>query len=120
MARQSPYTTLGVDRAATAGEIKRAFHGLSKRVPGGHPDKNGGTPEANAAWQPVQAAYELLADALERPQYDRTGRWPDERPQGRATVQVTKTIRHQPRASLSLSASIHLNVLNNSDNRMCL
>jgi hypothetical protein len=47
----------------------------------------------------LQAAYELLSKPLEHAEYDRTGRWPDERPQGRATVQEGREDKRRRRRS---------------------
>jgi curved DNA-binding protein CbpA len=60
------YETLGIERDATAAEIKSAYRTASKRT---HPDA-GGTAEAFRA---VQLAYDVLSDPQRRLHYDATG-----------------------------------------------
>jgi curved DNA-binding protein len=52
---QNPYQILGVDRNATADEIKRAYRRLASKH---HPDKGGD----KAKFQEIQAAYEQLTN----------------------------------------------------------
>jgi curved DNA-binding protein len=59
----NPYQTLGVDRAATADQIKQAYRRLAMKH---HPDKGGDLRQ----FQEIQAAYELLSDPQKRSQYD--------------------------------------------------
>lgn len=58
---QNPYQTLGVDRNATADEIKRAYRRLASQH---HPDKGGD----KGRFQEIQAAY----DAITNPRSDTT------------------------------------------------
>ena len=57
------YTTLGVDRSATAEEIKRAYRRLASQH---HPDRGGDTKK----FQDIQVAYDTLSDATKREAYD--------------------------------------------------
>lgn len=57
------YQTLGVDRTATADEIKQAYRRLAKEH---HPDKGGDT----ARFQEIQQAYDTLGDQSKRSAYD--------------------------------------------------
>jgi curved DNA-binding protein len=57
------YATLGVQKTASADEIKRAFRKLASQH---HPDKGGDT----AKFQSIQAAYDTLGDAAKRAAYD--------------------------------------------------
>jgi molecular chaperone DnaJ len=57
------YQTLGVQKTATADEIKRAFRKLASQH---HPDKGGDT----AKFQEIQAAYEVLGESAKRAAYD--------------------------------------------------
>ncbi|MDP6601436.1 MAG: DnaJ C-terminal domain-containing protein [Phycisphaerales bacterium] len=63
------YETLGVDRSATAEEIRKAYRRLARKY---HPDVN---KEADAAtkFAEVQEAYDILSDAEKRKSYDRFG-----------------------------------------------
>lgn len=57
------YETLGVDRNASAEEIKRAYRKLASQH---HPDKGGD----KTKFQEVQAAYDTLSDDYKRAEYD--------------------------------------------------
>ena len=69
------YTTLGVARNASQDEIKRAFRKLASQH---HPDKGGDT----ARFQQIQAAYDVLGDAVKRQQYDNPGPFNGQNPFG--------------------------------------
>lgn len=58
------YKTLGVDRSASADEIKRAFRKLAMQH---HPDRGGD----EARFKEIQAAYDVLGDPQRRAEYDR-------------------------------------------------
>lgn len=62
------YTTLGLDRRCTLAQVRAAYRVLAKRH---HPDVNGGSPEAAAQTQALNAAHEVLSDATRRRAYDR-------------------------------------------------
>lgn len=62
------YRVLGVDRAATAEEIKRAFRAIARQT---HPDMNPGDPESAARFREAAEAYEVLSDPDTRRRYDR-------------------------------------------------
>ena len=63
------YAMLGIARGASADDVKRAYHSLSKRW---HPDKNPEhTTEAEAIFKAVKLAYETLSDADKRRRYDK-------------------------------------------------
>lgn len=64
------YKTLGVDRSASADEIKRAYRKLAAKH---HPDKNKDNPEAAELFSKVGEAYEVLSDKDKRAKYDRLG-----------------------------------------------
>lgn len=60
---QDHYQTLGVDRTASADEIKRAYRRLASQH---HPDKGGD----KTRFQQIQQAYDVLGDHSRRQQYD--------------------------------------------------
>ncbi len=61
------YIVLGVERGSPAGEIKRAYRRLARRL---HPDINPGDGEAEARFRQVLDAYETLMDPDRRRRYD--------------------------------------------------
>ncbi len=60
------YADLGVDRGASADDIKRAYRKAARRL---HPDVNPG-PEAEEQFKKVSQAYDVLSDAEKRRAYD--------------------------------------------------
>ena len=61
------YIVLGVERGAAAGDIKRAYKRLARRL---HPDINPGDREAEVRFRQVLDAYETLIDPDRRRRYD--------------------------------------------------
>src|SRR6187549_1022794 len=68
------YILLGVEREATAGDIKRAYKRLARRF---HPDINPGDRMAASQFRQIAEAYETLIDPERRRRYDTSGR-PDQ------------------------------------------
>ncbi len=66
------YEVLGVDKGASADEIKKAYRKLAKKY---HPDLNPGdkAKEAEAKFKEASEAYEVLSDDSKRQRYDRFG-----------------------------------------------
>ena len=64
------YEVLGIDRNASASEIKKAYRKLAKKY---HPDTNPGDKEAEAKFKEVTEAYEILSDSEKKAQYDQFG-----------------------------------------------
>lgn len=62
------YELLGIDRLADLESIKRAYRTLAKEL---HPDVNSGDEAAAERFKQITAAYNLLADAKKRSEYDR-------------------------------------------------
>src|SRR5271170_2092738 len=65
---RDPYDVLGVDRKASAGDIKSAYRRLAKKL---HPDANKNDPKAASRFSELNAAHELLADEDKRKAFDR-------------------------------------------------
>jgi molecular chaperone DnaJ len=64
------YDTLGVDRSASAAEIKKAYRKLAMQH---HPDRNAGDKEAEEKFKAAAEAYEVLSDTEKRKIYDQYG-----------------------------------------------
>jgi len=64
------YKILGVDRAATEKEIKRAFRRLAREH---HPDVNPNNPKAEERFKEINEAHEVLSDPDKRRKYDQLG-----------------------------------------------
>ena len=70
MNKRDYYKVLGVERAASAQDLKRAYRTLAKRY---HPDLNPGDLVAESEFKAVAEAYQVLQDAQRRTAYDRFG-----------------------------------------------
>jgi molecular chaperone DnaJ len=70
MNKKDYYEVLGVDKKATADEIKKAYRKLAKEH---HPDKNAGDKEAEEKFKEISEAYEILSDDGKKAKYDRFG-----------------------------------------------
>lgn len=64
------YEVLGVEKTATAEEIKKAYR---KKAIQYHPDKNPGDKEAEEKFKEAAEAYEVLSDPQKRARYDQFG-----------------------------------------------
>jgi curved DNA-binding protein len=64
------YAVLGVDKTATAQEIKKAYRKLAVQY---HPDKNPGDKQAEERFKEISEAYAVLSDSEKKQQYDQFG-----------------------------------------------
>ena len=64
------YIVLGLERAATLSDIKRAYKRLARKY---HPDINPGDRVAAAQFRQIAEAYETLSDPDRRRRYDTAG-----------------------------------------------
>lgn len=70
MAKRDYYEVLGVDKNASADEIKKAYRKLAVKY---HPDKNPGDKEAEERFKEAAEAYSVLSDADKKAKYDQFG-----------------------------------------------
>src|SRR4051812_7231422 len=64
------YLLLGLDRGASASDVKRAYKRLARRY---HPDINPGDRMAASQFRQIAEAYETLIDPDRRRRYDTVG-----------------------------------------------
>lgn len=64
------YEVLGISRACTVIEIKKAYRKLARQY---HPDVNNGDSEAEEKFKEMSEAYAVLSNEQKRRQYDRHG-----------------------------------------------
>ena len=64
------YAVLGVERTASAEEIKKAYRKLAMA---NHPDRNNGSKEAEERFKDITEAYDVLREPQKRAAYDRYG-----------------------------------------------
>src|ERR1700743_742315 len=64
------YQVLGVERTASADEVKKAYRKLAVKF---HPDKNPGDKAAEDKFKELGEAYEIISNPDKRAAYDRFG-----------------------------------------------
>ena len=70
MAKRDYYEVLGVDKSASANDIKKAYRKLAIQY---HPDKNPGDKEAEEKFKEAAEAYGVLSDPDKKARYDQFG-----------------------------------------------
>jgi molecular chaperone DnaJ len=70
MAKRDYYEVLGVDKKASADEIKRSYRRMALKY---HPDKNPNDKDAEAKFKECAEAYEVLGDTEKKQRYDQYG-----------------------------------------------
>ena len=68
------YETLGVERKASADDIRKAYRKLARKY---HPDLNPGDKSSEDRFKNVQEAYDVLSDSKKRQVYDQYGFYSD-------------------------------------------
>ena len=70
MAKRDYYEVLGIERTASADDIKKSYRKLAVKF---HPDKNPGDKEAEEKFKEIGEAYEVLSDPQKRAAFDQYG-----------------------------------------------
>ncbi|MGH7798863.1 MAG: molecular chaperone DnaJ [Candidatus Binatia bacterium] len=70
MEKRDYYKILGIDRSASADEVRKAYRKLARK---NHPDINPGNKVAEERFKEISVAHEVLGDAEKRKRYDEFG-----------------------------------------------
>lgn len=103
------YRALGVERTASAQDIRAAFRLRAKEL---HPDR-GGSPAEHETFHRLREAYEALRDPQRRLRYDSDSlagdRLPEpEAPPSPAPIQLLELFKHRPAATLAAALAAGL------------
>src|ERR1022692_3625919 len=69
------YATLGVKKAATSDEIRKAFRKLARKY---HPDVNANDKKSEEKFKEISEANDILSDEKKRKIYDQVGFYSDQ------------------------------------------
>src|SRR5512141_977268 len=64
------YKILGVERSASADDVRKAYRKLAMQH---HPDRNPGDKQAEDKFKEINEAYQVLSDPQKRARYDQVG-----------------------------------------------
>ncbi len=70
MAKRDYYDTLGIQKGASASEIKKAYRKMAVKF---HPDKNPDDKSAEDKFKEAAEAYEILSDPDKKARFDQYG-----------------------------------------------
>ena len=70
MSKRDFYDILGINKSASAAEIKKAYRKVAIKF---HPDKNPDNKEAEEKFKEAAEAYEILSNPEKKQKYDRFG-----------------------------------------------
>jgi curved DNA-binding protein len=87
------YALLGVNKNASADDIKKAYRGLARKY---HPDLNPGDNVAEAKFKEITEANEVLSDPEKRSQYDKFGQYWKQSEQPNNTRSTTRRTANTP------------------------
>lgn len=94
------YKVLGVPRAATGEDVRRAYRRLARQY---HPDANPDDPATEERFKEVQQAYEILSDPNKRREYDARSRPSARQTSGASRQGAGSRPRQQTTGSVDLS-----------------
>ena len=89
------YKILGIEKTASADEIKRAYRKLALKY---HPDKNPGDKSSEERFKEINEAYEVLSNPSKRERYDQVAdsyqRWQRTGGRGPDSLDMCRVVAH--------------------------